>query len=225
MKNKVIIIIPAYNPTLELIKLVKKLKQEGKRDIVIVNDGSNYRCSSIFEKLNNCIIINNGENFGKGIALKNAFKYILKNEKNLLGVVTADADGQHSVKDIIKVCNYLENNKDNVILGCRNFNQKNIPLCNKIGNKVINYICKKKLKSNIKDTQTGLRGIPFKYIKEFSNIYGRRYEYEINVLKYIIRNNINFKEVEIKTIYNNNKSYYRKIRDSIKILKSTIIDR
>ena len=226
MNNKIIIIIPAYNPTSELIKIVKKLKKEGKKEIIIVNDGSNYRSSSIFEKLENCIIINNDENLGKGIALKNAFKYILGNEKNLLGVVTVDADGQHSIKDIIKVCKCLENNRDNVILGCRNFNQKNIPICNKIGNKVINYIYKKKLKANIKDTQTGLRGIPFKYIKEFSNICGNRYEYEINVLKYIIRNSIKFKEVEIETIYKyNNKSYYRKIRDSIKILKSTILDR
>ena len=147
------------------------------------------------------------------------------NKKNILGVITVDADGQHSLKDINRIAKKLKENLDNnqekIILGARNFKQKNVPLKNKIGNIINSYIMQKSKKIKIKDTQTGLRGIPAKYLNELSQLEGDRYEYEQNMLLYIIDKKIPFEELDIETIYNKeNRTHYRTIQDTYKILKT-----
>ena len=76
----------------------------------------------------------------------------------------------------------------------------------------------------INDTQTGLRGIPFKYLNNFCNVEGARYEYEINMLLFAVENNIKIIEEPIECVYlNNNKSsHYRMIKDSIKIVSKIL---
>lgn len=215
------IIIPAYNPNYKMVELVEKIYKYNK-NIIVVNDGSNKESNKYFEKIKEkCIILKNSENKGKGNALKKGFQYILKKEKNFIGVVTVDADGQHQIEDVVKIKNKLKDNPQKIILGCRNFNKENVPLLNKTSNKMMCFLNKKIYGYDIQDTQTGLRGIPKNYLKEFINIHGERYEYEYNVLKYIQLKNIEFDQIEINTIYDKKiKSNYKKIIDSIKILKA-----
>ena len=61
-----------------------------------------------------------------------------------------------------------------------------------------------------------------KYIKDIINLEGSRYEYEINILLYFLKNDISIKEIPITTIYETKKnetSHYRCIKDSLKIYK------
>ena len=51
--------------------------------------------------------------------MKDAFNYLLLKYPKLKGVVTADSDGQHSIKDIEKVSNEILKHPDSLILGCR----------------------------------------------------------------------------------------------------------
>ena len=67
---------------------------------------------------------------------------------------------------------------------------------------ISSYIFKKKSGVIIKDTQTGLRGIPKKYLREVQEVKGEGFEYEQNMLKNIVTNNIEYEELEIQTIYN-----------------------
>ena len=79
-----------------------------------------------------------------------------------------------------------------------------------------------KTKKYIKDTQSGLRLIPYRYIKDIVNLEGSRYEYEINILLYFLKNDISIKEIPITTIYETKKnetSHYRCIKDSLQIYK------
>ena len=85
-------------------------------------------------------------------------------------------------------------------MGSRDFNQKGIPVKSKIGNIVISYLFQKKSGIYLKDTQTGLRGIPITYLKQLINIEGSRFEYEQNMLKYIIKEKIKLEELKIKTV-------------------------
>ena len=77
MNDKIVILIPAYNPTVDLVTLVKSLKANLYSHIVIVNDGSSPSCKSLFDAISSdCVIINHEKNLGKGSALKTGFKYI-----------------------------------------------------------------------------------------------------------------------------------------------------
>lgn len=55
----------------------------------------------------------------------------------------------------------------------------------------------RKTKVKINDTQTGLRGIPTKYLNEIIKIPG---EYEINQLKFFAKN-VEIVQVKIATVY------------------------
>ena len=223
--DKVIVIIPAYNPNEKLIELVEKIDNE----IIIINDGTSKEREYIFKKLvPSIIVLNNKVNKGKGYSLKKGFKYVENNlQEDIIGIVTADADGQHKAEDVQKIIYRLKENYDKksekIILGSRNFKQKGIPFKNKIANKISSYIFKKKSGIYMKDTQTGLRGIPRKYLQEVQKISGEGFDYEQNMLKNIVKRKIPYEELEIMTIYNrNNKSNFKIFKDSYRIIKSIL---
>ena len=219
---KIVPIIPALNPDNKLIKLVNDLKEDFK-EIIIVNDGS--ESDEIFNKIKDikgCIILTHEVNKGKGEALKTAFNYYLDNLSNkYLGVVTLDADGQHLPSDVIKMSELLEES-DKFILGTRLFNTKSTPLRNKLGNRITSRVFKWIYKVYIKDTQTGLRGIPNRLIKKLSKVTGSRFEYELNVLIKLVKMHEEIIELDIKTVYlknSNKKSHFKVLRDSYQIYK------
>ena len=121
---------------------------------------------------------------GKGRALKDGLKYFLnlENKDDFVGIITADCDGQHLIKDINKLYNEMQNTDKALFLGTRNFSEDKIPPKSKFGNRVTSNIFKLLYGTRISDTQTGLRGISSSLIEAFSNVSGERYEYETNIL-------------------------------------------
>ena len=220
MKEKILIVIPAYNPDFHLIKIIQELKK-GENEILVIDDGSeNKDCFNQIKK--DSIVLTHEQNKGKGQALKTAFQYVLKQYPNCIGVVCADADGQHMVQDIQNIKNILQKNASKFILGVRNFKQKQVPLKNKIGNYASNILFYLKTRKKLKDTQSGLRGIPISILKQIVEIKGERFEYEMNMLQNVA-NKVEIKQVEINTIYSKKiKSNYKPITHSIEILKNML---
>lgn len=215
------ILIPAYEPDEKLLALVKELKETGQDKIIIIDDGSNQASAKIFQEIRsieNCIVCNHAVNLGKGRAIKTGINFVLNDNSAMAGVVTADADGQHLPKDIIKVQEKLAQNQGSLILGCRSFSS-NIPFRSKLGNEITKKVFHFLTGMKVSDTQTGLRGIPPGYLKECIKMDGEKYEYEINMLISCRKNGISLTEVPIETVYidNNRSSHFNPILDSIKI--------
>ena len=66
---KIAIIIPSYNPTKKIVKLVNELQKDFD-NILIVDDGSTEETKRIYKELNNVKIIYQNINKGKGQAIK-----------------------------------------------------------------------------------------------------------------------------------------------------------
>ncbi len=223
--NEIAIIIPAYNPNKTLVTLVRQLKAKGYTTIIVINDGSRYECEKYFLEIKNDInLLENSTNQGKGESLKRGFQYILEKKLKVKGVITVDSDGQHKIEDIEKVKNRFLKNRNSVVLGERNFNKRNTPLKNRLGNKVASKWLQLKMGVELKDTQTGLRAIPMECLGELVKIKGKRYEYEMNMLFYWITTKRNIVTEEIRAIYSKHqKGHFRTIRDAIKIITVTKI--
>ena len=218
---KRVVLIPAYNPIDLLINIVNDLGN--KVDVIVVNDGSDREYDNTFKSIEKkCTLLTHHYNCGKGNAIKTGLKYIKDNYKESL-IVTVDADGQHSVDDVIKIFDYLENNKDCFVLGKRSLDKK-IPIRSKIGNSITRRVFYKKTHVKIYDTQTGLRGFSSKMIDKLLSITGSRYEYEMNVLLVLTSENVNIVEIPINTIYidNNSSSHFNTFKDSYRIYKDII---
>lgn len=217
-----VVLIPAYEPDNNLIKLVDELLLN-KFEVVVVNDGSSNEYDKIFNNINTgAKVISYNENRGKGYALKTGMKYIKENYKDYI-IVTMDSDGQHTIKDARKLCDYIKNHNDELVIGKRIRNNKT-PLRSKIGNRITKVIYHVVTGVKIYDTQTGLRCFTNDLMDFLLNIEGDRFEYEMNVLLYAPINNIKITEIEIETIYidNNSKSHFDTIKDSFKVYKEII---
>lgn len=220
MKNDIAVVVPAYNPGYVLFDVLNSLQKDGFSHIVVVNDGSND--DSVFQSINNkAVVLQHDKNLGKGQALKTGFCYCKNNIGDIIGVITVDADGQHSIEDVNKLYMEFHDNKKSLILGSRQF-EGNIPFRSKLGNKLACEILERKTKARIKDTQTGLRAIPIEYIDDLIKLEGNGYEYEMNMLLYFINKKISIIEKPINTIYinKNKQSKFKALRDSLKIYKT-----
>ncbi|MGN0160860.1 MAG: glycosyltransferase [Lachnospiraceae bacterium] len=218
----VTVIIPSLNPDEKLMMVVNSLIETGFNDIVLVNDGSDADHMEPFNKakeLGQCTVLHHEINRGKGRALKTAFEYCLKNRKDIAGVVTVDGDNQHRAEDIRNCARVMEEKRNHVILGVRNFNSEDVPFKSRFGNHMTSFVFRFACGMKISDTQTGLRAIPYEYLSGMCQVSGERFEYETNMLLEFKRNHIPYDEVTIQTVYinENETTHFHPIRDSFKI--------
>ena len=215
------VVIPSYKPDNRLLDLINNLINEDIQNIIIVRDGCSSEYDYIYNVIKNnpkCILVVHEKNQGKGRAIKSGIKAYLEKGSFNTGFVLADADGQHLPKDIVKVIKELESNPESLVIGARSFD-KDVPFRSKFGNLVSRYLFSFLLNRKISDTQSGLRGMPHKYLELFSKLEGEKYEFETNVLVETKKSDIDIKEVPIDTVYleNNKSSHFNPLIDSFKI--------
>lgn len=214
-----IILIPAFEPSLKFVKLIKNLKEKCNYDILVVDDGSGSNYDNIFKLVYElgCTILTHDVNKGKGEALKTGFEYIKENLETE-GVVTADCDGQHLPQDIIRVAESIKTNRGTVILGTRRF-VRNVPFRSRFGNSITRAVFSFASGVKIHDTQTGLRGFSPDMLQWLCEIPGERFEYEMNMLLEASSAGYSFKEIDIDTIYleQNKSSHFRAFQDSARV--------
>jgi len=223
---KPVIIIPTLNPDQRLVNLVEKLNKVDI-PIVIINDGSKEECSDIFEILRSrfqCDIFNHARNMGKGAAIKTGIDYVSQVYPESCGYVTADGDGQHAAEDILRVAKALQKNQGSLILGSREFSEKDVPFKSRWGNRITSLVFKLSTGKECPDTQTGLRGIPKEFKGICLSVPGNRFEYEMNMLLKFVGYNIPLMYISIATIYleNNKSSHFNPVKDSIRIYSNIL---
>ena len=168
----IFIVVPTLNPNKEILdEFLLKLTKEFE-NVLVFDDGCREEYKDYFKKMEKkgIIVLHHYVNLGKGRAMKSAFNYLMNEYPNLKGVVTADSDGQHSVQDIKKCAKEVLKHPDSLILGCRNFDAKNVPTRNRFGNKTTRNVLKLFVGVGVTDTQTGLRGLPKEVMMKFMKI-------------------------------------------------------
>ncbi len=218
-----IALIPAYMPDEKMVSLAGALKEEGF-EVVIVNDGSEPAYRYIFLAASEyATVLYHYTNKGKGEALKTGMRYIASHYAAPYTVVTADADGQHTPRDIERISRTAADMPDSLILGSRRF-EGNVPLRSRLGNSITRGVFKLFSGKRVYDTQTGLRAFGNRLIERMAAVEGSRYEYEMNVLMQAAKDNIDIHEEWIETVYldGNSSSHFRTVRDSYRIYKEIL---
>ncbi len=220
MSRSTAVLIPARNPAEDLCPFVTELFSAGFAVVVVVDDGSSLSCRGVFDSLAGAgaHVLRHAVNLGKGRALKTGFNFVLDCFPQLLGAVTADADGQHRVEDVVRVADALEASPRRTVLGCRQF-VGTVPVRSRFGNTVTRWVFRFVTGKKVSDTQTGLRGFPMGLLSDLMGLPGERYEYEMTVLGHLCRNGNTLVEVPIATVYldGNQSSHFDPIRDSMRI--------
>lgn len=215
------VLIPAYQPDARLPRLILELhRADPSSKIVVVDDGSGQKFSDIFEAsaTAGAHVISYEHNRGKGYALREGFTWI----RDVAGdspecVVTADADGQHTLNDIFRVGRRCTDTGKSV-LGVREF-VGHVPARSRIGNTATSALFWLATGWKLKDTQTGLRAFPVALLPALLEVQGDRYEYELRVLLHLAKFRHPVTQIPIETIYEagNPTSHFHPLQDSARI--------
>ena len=224
IKENLVVIIPAYEPPREFVEYARRVASLS-RALIVVNDGSGAEFDERFAaiaEIDNVHYLTYGSNHGKGYALKYAFKYAGENFPADTVLVTADCDGQHSIKDLVRVYKAAYLHPGALTLGSRDFTKPNVPPRSRAGNTNMCAMFKTFYGLELYDTQTGLRGSTVGLAQEFLKVRGDRFEFELGELIWAKKHDIPIYETPIDTIYPDDPgehvSHFRTIRDSLRVL-------
>jgi len=196
----IFIVIPAFNEEKTVGTIVEEIAGLGYM-VILVDDGSNDNTYEIAKSSkskypNNIFIYQHFINRGLGAALKTGMTGALIHGAKF--VVTFDADGQHAVEDIAKVCKPLKESNAEVVIGSRPF--EDMPGSKNFANTIMNLMTFVFYRTKVKDSQSGLRAFKAEIIPKL-NLSSRGYGVSSEFIREIRRNRLKLAEVTITTIY------------------------
>ena len=213
------LLIPSYEPKTRVAAFLSQFQKEDFSYFLVVDDGSGEKYDEVFDAIQEQTVfdvIRYPVNKGKGNALKTGLRHLLQNHPDLDLIVTADSDGQHLRKDILEVKKSCESHTKSLVLGVRDFSKA--PGKSQSGNLWGARYFKAVSGASIKDTQTGLRGIPSCLFDLFLKTKGTRFEFE---MRFLLDAScvVPIEQVDIETVYEqeNEGSHFRPLKDSLRI--------
>ncbi|WP_159500845.1 bifunctional glycosyltransferase family 2/GtrA family protein [Microbacterium sp. 18062] len=224
-----IVLVPAYTPSVSLVRLTRELMAaDPDVSVVIVDDGSGGSSVAVFAEAveAGAVLLRHPANRGKGAALRTGFAYIVAEHPGE-DVVTADADGQHTVHDILRIAEGMRVDAaagdPRLILGCRGFDG-DVPWRSRAGNALSRLLFRAVAGWPLSDTQTGLRGLPAGVLPWMLTVPGDRFEYEQTVLLRVHAAGYATREIPIDTVYldDNRSSHFRPVVDSLRVLRPVV---
>lgn len=176
---KVLMIIPAYNEELNIVKTVDKIikynkKSKYKIDYIVINDGSKDNTKDICRE-KNINVINLVHNLGIGGAVQTGYKYAC--EKDYDVAIQFDGDGQHDENYIDSLIDEIKDGYDFVI-GSRfvgKLSKFKSTGTRRLGIKVLSFLIKLCTGKRIYDPTSGFRAASKEVIKLFASHYPTEY--------------------------------------------------
>ena len=211
------VLIPAYNESREIGPVVSAIKAKGF-DVVVVDDGSTDNCGAI-AKEKGAFVLRNVQRCGKGLSLREGFKHVLKGP--YAGVIAMDGDGQHDPADLAQFLAKQEQDPVSVITGNRMANSKDMPPVRYLTNCLMSFLISCVCKQRIPDTQCGFRYIHRQILQDLK-MTCNDFEIETEVLVKASKKGYKVHSVPIKTIYRDEKSKIRPLKDTVRFFRYLI---
>lgn len=190
---KTLIIIPAYNEALNIIKTINDVKKNTNYDYIIINDCSTDNTEQICKE-NKFKVLSLPINYGLTSAIQIGMKYAYRNNYDI--AIQFDGDGQHQAKYLKKIVNIIENNDADIVIASRFVNQKKGFSMRMLGSNLIELCIKLTTGKKIKDTTSGMRAYNKEAIREF--IENKSLTPEPDTLVYMIKKGMRIEEVQVE---------------------------
>lgn len=172
---KTLIIIPAYNESENIEKLVDDLIQNYPQyDYLVVNDCSTDTTEAILKK-RNYNYISLPTNLGIGGAVQSGYLYAAQNDYDI--AIQIDGDGQHDPAYIEKLIEPIVNGEADMTIGSRFIEKQGFQtsFTRRLGIKIIKIIIKLCCGTKVTDTTSGFRASNKELTKFFSLNYAQDY--------------------------------------------------
>ncbi len=211
---KMLAVIPAHNEARTIAAVSTAVKALGY-DVLVVDDGS-IDATFTLAQGTGAIVLSTGKKSGKGNALRLGFDYAVKN--NYDAVIALDGDGQH---DSVDIKYFLEANRLSgaaIVNGNRMANPKGMPWVRWMTNAGMSWIISIICRQYIPDSQCGFRFMTTEVLKSI-HLECSDFEIETELLIKASRQGFKITSVPVATIYRNEVSKIRPVRDTFRFIR------
>lgn len=173
MKQKVLMIIPAYNEEKNIVKTIDMIKNYKKIDLdyIVINDGSTDNTRRVLKE-NKIDFIDLPFNLGIGAAVQTGYKYAFLKDYDI--AIQFDGDGQHDINSVLKLIEPILNEEADMVVGSRYVDDSSefkSTLSRRFGIKIISSLIKLLSRKRLKDVTSGYRAVNKKIISIFAGNY------------------------------------------------------
>ena len=215
---KTLIVIPAYNEALNIVKTVNYIKLNAPDvDYVVVNDGSKDNTLEVLKE-HNFNYIDGFCNLGLFGAVQTGFKLALLNDYDI--VIQFDGDGQHSAKYIQPLIDEIENGND-IVIGSRFVTEKKPVTARMLGSRLIAFSIRLMTGKKIADPTSGFRAYNRACIKDYANDMNN--PPEPDTLVYMLRKKRKIKEVQVQMSEREFGESYLNLMNTIKYMSRMMV--
>ena len=218
--DKIAVLIPCYNESKTIKKVIQDFKTELPEATIYVYDNNSSDGTAEIARSAGAVV-RYEKTQGKGNVIKRMFREI-----DAKCYIMADGDDTYpaeSAKEMVKCV--LEDNADMVIgdrLSSTYFTQNKRPFHN-FGNVLVRSLINFIYKSNIRDVMTGYRAFSYQFVKTFP-VLSRGFEIETEMTIHSLDKNLFVKNVivEYRDRPNGSESKLNTYSDGIKVLKTIV---
>lgn len=193
MENKIAVLIPCYNESKTIEKVIKDYKKAlPEADIYVYDNNSTDGSDKIAKKAG--AIVKYEYRQGKGNVIRSMFRQI---EADCYLMV--DGDDTYPAENAKEMCNLILEKKADMVIGDRlsstYFIENKRPFHN-LGNRIVRFLINKLFKNKIKDIMTGYRAFSYEFVKTFP-ILSKGFEIETEMTIHAVDKNFIIKEIPV----------------------------
>ena len=216
--KKIAVLIPCYNESKTIEKVIKDYKKElPKADIYVYDNNSTDETDKIAHRAG--AIVRYEYHQGKGNVIRSMFRDI-----NADCYLMVDGDDTYPASNAKEMCDLVLDGKADMVIGDRlsstYFIENKRPFHN-LGNKLVRFLINKLFNNKVKDIMTGYRAFSYEFVKSFP-ILSKGFEIETEMTIHAVDKN--FKLVEIPVGYKDrpigSTSKLNTYKDGFKVLKT-----
>ena len=194
MKSKIAVLIPCYNESKTIEKVVKDYNRAlPDADIYVYDNNSTDGTDKIAKKAGAIVCYEYKQ--GKGNVIRSMFKDI-----DADCYLMIDGDDTYPKENAREMCDLILNKKADMVIGDRlssTYFQENKRPFHNFGNKLVRRLINTLFKSNVRDIMTGYRAFSYEFVKTFP-VISKGFEIETEMTIHALDKNFLLKEIPVE---------------------------
>lgn len=218
--EKIAVLIPCYNESKTIKKVIEDFKRELPEAIIYVYDNNSKDGTDKIAKKAGAIVRYERKQ-GKGNVIRSMFRDI-----NAECYIMIDGDDTYPAEYARKMCDLVLKNGSDMVIGDRlsstYFTENKRPFHN-IGNVIVRKLINMIYKSDIRDVMTGYRAFSYQFVKTFP-VLSKGFEIETEMTIHTLDRNMLVDNVviEYRDRPEGSKSKLNTYSDGVKVIKTII---
>lgn len=173
---RTLIIVPAYNEQDNIVKVIEDYRKLNMSccDMLVVNDCSTDRTEQILKETG-ISYLSSPINLGIGGAVQLGYRYARRYGYDI--AIQIDGDGQHDIRYIKEMIEYLEADHADIVIGSRFIEKKGFQssVSRRIGIKILSVLILLCTGKRVLDVTSGYRAISRRFIEIYAQDYPEDY--------------------------------------------------